>query len=67
LFTRWTAFIACGEMAVAYWMAHGTHAILPIENHGELAMLYCFISLFISTRGAGVFSLDYFIGKKKHY
>jgi len=43
LWTRWVAFIAAGEMAFAYWSAHGTGAILPIVNHGELAMLYCFL------------------------
>lgn len=66
LFTRWAAFIACGEMAVAYWMVHGTHAILPITNHGELAMLFCFIFLFIIFKGSGIFSIDSYFIKKKH-
>jgi len=65
LWTRWVAFIACGEMAFAYWSVHGTIALLPIVNHGEAAMLYCFIFLFISARGSGVFSIDHYMGKKK--
>jgi putative oxidoreductase len=58
LFTHWAAFIASGEMAFAYWMVHGTKALLPIENMGELAVLYCFIFLFISTQGSGIWSID---------
>jgi putative oxidoreductase len=59
LWTRWAAFITSGQMAVAYWMAHGTHALLPVVNQGELAMLYCFLFLFISAKGSGVFSIDH--------
>lgn len=58
LFTSWAAFISSGEMAVAYWMAHGTKAPLPIQNDGELAALYCFVFLFISTQGDGIWSID---------
>ena len=58
LFTRWAAFIASGQMAFAYWMAHGTKALLPIQNNGELAAVYCFVFLFISTHGAGIWSVD---------
>ncbi len=58
LFTRWAAFLASGEMAVAYWMVHGTKALLPIQNMGELAVVYCFVFLFISTRGGGIWSVD---------
>jgi putative oxidoreductase len=63
--TRWTAFICCGEMAYAYWFSHGTHAILPMLNHGELAMLYCFLFLFIFAKGSGVFSVDNLLEKRK--
>jgi len=56
--TRWAAFIASGMMAVAYWLAHGTHALYPILNGGELAVLYCFVFLYISARGAGIWSID---------
>jgi len=58
LFTRWAAFLASGLMAFAYWMGHGTKALLPIQNQGELAVIYCFVFLFISARGAGIWSLD---------
>jgi putative oxidoreductase len=58
LFTSWTAFITSGHMAVAYWMVHGTKALLPIQNQGELAVLYCFVFLFISTQGSGIWSVD---------
>jgi putative oxidoreductase len=58
LFTRWAAFLASGLMAAAYWMGHGTKALLPIQNEGELAALYCFVFLFISTQGGGIWSLD---------
>lgn len=58
LFTSWAAFLASGQMAFAYWMAHGTKALLPIQNNGEPAVLYCFISLFIATQGGGLWSFD---------
>jgi putative oxidoreductase len=58
LFTHWAAFIASGQMAFAYWMAHGPKALLPIQNQGELAALYCFVFLFIATRGGGIWSVD---------
>jgi len=58
LFTRWAAFICSGEMAAAYWMAHGSKALLPMVNGGELAALYCFVFLFIAAKGAGMWSVD---------
>lgn len=58
LFTRCAAFVASGEMAVAYWMAHGRKALLPLQNGGELAVLDCFLFLFLSTQGSGIWSLD---------
>jgi putative oxidoreductase len=63
LFTTWAAFICSGQMAVAYWLGHGlglmgTFSIFPLVNHGELAVLYCFAFLFISARGAGIWSVD---------
>ena len=58
LFTRWAAFLTSGQMAIAYWMVHGTKALLPIQNQGELAALYCFVFLFISTQGGGIWSVD---------
>ncbi len=58
LLTRPAAFVCSGQMAVAYWMAHGTKAALPLVNGGELAVLYCFVFLFVSAKGAGQWSLD---------
>jgi len=60
LFTRPVAFILSGEMAVAYFMAHARSAWWPIHNHGEPAVIYCFVFLYISVAGAGPLSLDYF-------
>ena len=58
LFTRFAAFLSSGLMAFAYWMGHGTKALLPVMNQGELAVIYCFAFLFICARGAGTWSLD---------
>lgn len=58
LLTRGAAFLSSGLMAAAYWIAHGLNAPLPIQNHGELAVLYCFLFLFISAHGAGIWSID---------
>ena len=63
LFSRWAAFLSSGLMAAAYWMAHGTKAFLPLMNQGELAALYCFIFLFISTKGSGIWSIDAAMGR----
>ncbi len=63
LLTHWAAFITCGQMAFAYWIGHGTKALLPIQNNGELAVLYCFVFLFIAAQGGGVWSID---GREKH-
>jgi len=64
LFTSVVAFILCGEMAVAYFHAHAPHGFFPIVNHGELAVLYCFIFLYFCTAGAGPVSLDALVRKK---
>jgi putative oxidoreductase len=58
LATRAAAFLSSGLMAFAYWLAHGTNALLPINNNGELAVVYCFVFLYIAARGAGVWSVD---------
>ncbi len=58
LFTGVAAFLCSGLMAVAYWMVHGTQALFPIQNNGELAAFYSFVFLFISTQGGGIWSLD---------
>jgi putative oxidoreductase len=58
LFTRTTAFVLSGMMAVAYFMAHASQAFFPILNGGELAIMFCFVFLWLATAGAGPFSLD---------
>ena len=58
LFAGWAAFLCSGLMAFAYWMVHGTHGLFPIENGGELAALYCFVFLYISAQGSGIWSMD---------
>jgi putative oxidoreductase len=58
LLTRVVAFICSGEMAAAYFMAHQPKGTWPIENGGELAVLYCFAFLYVATRGAGIWSVD---------
>ncbi len=52
------AFIASGEMAAAYFIAHAPRATWPIQNQGEVAALYCFAFLYIAARGAGMLSVD---------
>lgn len=56
--TRLAAFIASGQMAVAYFMAHQGRAILPIQNGGELAVLYAWIFLTIAALGPGLFAIQ---------
>lgn len=58
LFTRPVAFILSGEMAVAYFTAHAPHGFWPILNHGEEAVLYCFIFFYLAAAGGGDWSLD---------
>ena len=58
LFTRPVAFILAGEMAFAYFMGHFPQGFWPIQNHGEPAVLLCFIFLFLAAYGAGKLSLD---------
>jgi putative oxidoreductase len=55
---RPVAFIASGEMAAAYFMAHQPRGTWPIQNGGELAALYCFAFLYFAARGAGIWSID---------
>jgi putative oxidoreductase len=57
-FSGIAAFIASGMAAVAYFMVHQPMGALPIQNQGELAVLYCFIFLYIAARGSGIWSVD---------
>ena len=58
LFTRPLAFVLAGEMAFAYFIAHAPQSFWPILNHGEDAVLYCFVFLYLSAAGGGPWSLD---------
>ena len=64
LFTRPVAFILSGEMAVAYFTAHASNALWPIQNGGEAAVLYCFVFLHLVFAGGGSLSIDAVIRKK---
>jgi len=59
LFTRLAAFVASGEMAVAYWMQHFPKSPWPLANMGEGAILFCFVFLYICAAGPGAWSLDH--------
>src|SRR5258706_3927837 len=63
-FTGIAAFIASGEMAAAYFMGHAPHGFWPIENQGELAVLYCVVWLFVAAHGAGIWSVDNALRRK---
>lgn len=58
LFTRPVAFLLSGEMAVAYFQFHAPHGFWPVVNQGQPAVLFCFIFLYLSSAGAGPWSLD---------
>jgi len=58
LFTPIAAFIASGEMAAAYFMMHAHQSFWPIMNRGELAVLYCFVFLYIAFRDAGRYAVQ---------
>jgi putative oxidoreductase len=65
LFTRPVAFVLCGEMAVAYFRAHAPRGVWPIVNGGELAVLYCFVYLYLFTAGPGPLSVDRLVRRAK--
>jgi putative oxidoreductase len=62
--TKPVAFILCGEMAVAFFTVHFPRGFWPILNGGELAVLYCFIFLYLFTAGPGIWSLDHLLRRK---
>jgi putative oxidoreductase len=64
LFSRPAALIMSGEMAFAYFLSHAPHGFFPILNHGDGAILYCFIFLYIAVAGPGPWSLD--AGLRRH-
>ena len=64
LFTRIAAFVCSGQMAVAYFMAHGSQGFWPALNGGELAIMFCFVFLYLVFSGPGPWSLDAIVRKK---
>ncbi len=66
LFTRPVAFILSGMMAVAYWQFHFPHGRWPVQNEGMPAVLFCFIFLYMAAKGAGNWSLDALIRRKRN-
>ncbi len=76
LFTRPAAFVLSGMLAVAYFQMHFwtayqkagfAGAFWPIKNNGELAVLYCFVFLFLAVAGGGAWSLDRLLGRGRSY
>jgi len=65
LFTRPVAFVLSGFMAFAYFMAHASKAFLPLLNHGELAVVYCFLILYMAAAGGGEWSVDRLIHRSR--
>jgi putative oxidoreductase len=59
LLTGYAAFIASGEMAMAYFTAHAPRSFWPLQNNGELAVLYCFLFLYMAASGSGIWSLEH--------
>lgn len=64
-FTRPVALILSGEMAVAYWQFHAPNGTWPIQNQGMPAVLFCFIFLFFAAHGAGEWSIDAILRRRK--
>jgi putative oxidoreductase len=64
LFTRPVAFLLCGEMAAAYFLAHAPQGFYPALNGGEAAVLYCFTFLYLAFAGGGEWSLDAQVRKR---
>jgi putative oxidoreductase len=67
VFTRPVAFILAGEMAVAYFMGHASqgHWLWPVLNQGALAVIYCFLFLYISAAGPGPWSVDALLARRR--
>lgn len=65
LFASYAAFIASGQMAYAFFTQHYPRGFWPIQNGGELAVLYCFVFLYIASRGAGILSVASLFGRAR--
>ena len=65
LFSRAAAFLASGEMAVAYWTVHAPQSFYPAANGGDAAILFCFVFLYVAAAGSSAFSLDGLLHKPR--
>ena len=65
LFTRPTAFVLAGEMAVAYFQFHAPQAFFPTQNNGVAAVMFCFLYLYLMVAGAGAFSVDGMLARSR--
>ncbi len=65
LFTRTAAFVASGEMAFAYWIAHAPQDFFPVNNAGDAAILYCFVFLYLVFAGPGPWSIDAMLERRR--
>ena len=65
IFSRLAAFIMSGEMAFAYFLSHAPHAVFPILNRGDSAILYCFVFLYLVFAGPGPWSLDALLSRRR--
>jgi putative oxidoreductase len=65
-FTRVSAFIACGQMAIAYFVAHFPAGFWPGVNGGSEAILYCFVFLYLAVAGGGTWSIDTIRNRHSH-
>ena len=63
--TRPVAFVLAGEMAVAYWQFHAPQSIFPTVNNGIPAVMYCFLFLYLTFAGAGPWSLDAVVARRR--
>jgi putative oxidoreductase len=63
--TRPVAFILSGMMAVAYWQFHAPNGVSPVQNQGMPAVLFCFLFLYMAAQGAGDWSLDALLRRKR--
>lgn len=64
LFTRPVAFLLAGEMAIAYFMAHAPQSFYPLLNQGELAILFCFVFLYLAAAAPDPLGLDRMLARK---
>lgn len=66
LFTRITAFLLSGQMAIGYFTGHAPNGFWPTVNGGELAILYCWLFLFLAANGPGAWALDGIASRNRH-